>query len=68
MAVVVRTLVIVIVLLIIAVSVNKPLLGKRNHIGRHAHGSPNQGEGSGFRCWIAGQRLGQKECPIHRHR
>ena len=41
---------------------------RRRHLGSGVFRAPSQGVGSSFFCWIAGQRLAQKEYMFHRHR
>ena len=48
--------------MITSVSVKKPLLQRRGPLGRWAFEAPNQGLGSSFCCWTAGQGLAPKEC------
>ena len=43
-------------------SVKKTLLRRRRPLGRAAWKTPNRGEDRSFSCWIAKQRLEQKEC------
>ena len=48
--------------------VKKTLLWRREPSGERALKAPNLEEDRSFCCWIAGQRLAQKECFFHRHR
>ena len=51
-------------------SVNRQtaFLWRIGRVGRLASKTPNQGLEGSFCCWIAGERLLQKECCFHMHR